>query len=127
VSSDWLTGKTLLTGRRYQSWDANRNFARDLLPRLEALPGVQAAALASALPLGYVDGGAISFTEDPNPPIGLRKVVTIISVTPDYFNAVGTPLIKGRVFDHRDTPMSARVAIVNLAEPLHSTLDPRPQ
>ena len=115
MSSDWLTGKTLLTGRRYQSWDANRNFARDLLPRLEALPGVQAAALASALPLGYVDGGAISFTEDPNPPIGLRKVVTIISVTPDYFNAVGTPLIKGRVFDHRDTPMSARVAIVNLA------------
>src|SRR5579862_5378328 len=110
-----LTGKTLLTGRRYQSSEANRNFAHDLLPRLEALPGVQAAALASALPLGYVDGGPVSFTEDPNPPIGLRKVLTIISVTPDYFHAVGTPLIKGRVFDHRDTPMSAPVAIVNLA------------
>jgi predicted permease len=114
-ANETLTGKTLLTGRRYQSWEANRNFANDLLPRLEALPGVQATALASALPLGYVDGGAVSFTEDPNPPIGLRKVVTIISVTPDYFHAVGTPLIKGRAFDHRDTPMSARVAIVNLA------------
>ena len=71
--------------------------------------------MASALPLGYVDGGPVSFTEDPNPPIGLRKVLTIISVTPDYFHAVGTPLIKGRVFDRRDTPMSAPVAIVSLA------------
>jgi hypothetical protein len=62
-----------------------------------------------------VDGGPVSFTEDQNPPIGLRKVLTIISVTPDYFHAAGTPLIKGRVFDQRDTPTSARVAVVNLA------------
>jgi predicted permease len=110
-----LTGKTLLTGKRYQSLEAHRNLAQGLLPRLEALPGVKTAALASALPLAHVDGGAISFSDNPNPPVGLRKVMTIISVTPDYFRAVGTPLFKGRAFDSHDTAMSARVAIVNLA------------
>lgn len=110
-----VTGETLLTARRFQSADARRNFNEGLLPRLEALPGVKAAALASALPLAHVDGDAISFSDDPNPPLAVRKVLTIISVTPDYFRAVGTPLFKGRVFDNRDTAVSARVAIVNLA------------
>ena len=110
-----LTGKTLLTGRRYQSPEAHRNFAQGLLPRLEALPGVKAAALASALPLAHVDGGAVSFNDNPDPAVGLRKVITIISVTPDHFRAVGTPLFKGRAFDNRDTAISARVAIVNIA------------
>lgn len=114
-ASQTLTGRTLLTGRRYQPAEARRNFTEGLLPRLQALPGVRAAALASALPLGRVDGDAISFNDDPNPPIALRKVVTIISVTPDYFRAVGTPLLQGRVFDSRDTAASARVAIVNRA------------
>lgn len=110
-----LTGTTLLTGRRYQSGDARLNFMHGLLPRLQALPGVQSAALATALPLAHVDGGAISFQDDPNPPIGLRKTITKISVTPDYFRAVGTPLLKGRAFDSQDSPITARVAIVNAA------------
>jgi predicted permease len=110
-----LTGKTLLTGSRYESPETHRGFVRDLLPRLEALPQVKAAALTSALPLAHVDGGAVSFEDNPDPPIGLRKVVTIICVTSDYFRAVGTPLLKGRVFDNQDTATSPRVAIVNLA------------
>jgi putative ABC transport system permease protein len=110
-----ITGKTLLTGRRYQSAEARRSFAQDLLPRLEALPQVKAAALASALPLAHVDGGAVSFDDNPNPPIGLRKVITILSVTQQYFRAAGTPLLKGRIFDNQDTAISPRVAIVNLA------------
>lgn len=113
--NDALTGKTLLTGRRYQSAEAHRSFVQELLPRLEALPQVKAAALASALPLAHVDGGAVSFNDNPNPPVGVRKVVTIISITPDYFRAVGTPLLQGRVFDNQDTAVSPRVAIVNLA------------
>ena len=36
-------------------------------------------------------------------------------MTSDYFRAVGTPLLKGRVFDNQDTATSPRVAIVNLA------------
>lgn len=114
-ASHTLTGKTLLTGTRYQHSDARRNFAQALLPRLATLPGVEAAALSSALPLAGVDGDAISFVDNPNPPLGVRKVMTIISVTPDYFRAVGTSLLKGRAFDGGDTAISGRVTIVNAA------------
>jgi predicted permease len=114
-ANNTLTGTTLLTSRRYQSGEARRNFTQALLPRLKALPDVEAAALASALPLAHVDQGAVSFHDNPNPPIGLQKPITIISVTPDYFRAVGTPLLQGRAFDLRDTALTARVAIVNLA------------
>jgi predicted permease len=110
-----LTARTLLTGHRYQSTAARRDFTENLLPRLQALPGAIVAALATALPLAHVDSGAISFQENPNPPIGLRKIVTMISVTPDYFRAVGTPLFQGRAFNSQDTAISAHVAIVNRA------------
>lgn len=110
-----LTGKALLTGNRYQSYDSRRSFAQNLLIRLQALPGVKTAALASALPLAHVDGGAVSFIDNPNPPIALRETITIISITPDYFRAVGTPILKGRSFARQDTAISARVAIVNRA------------
>ncbi|MGB9415535.1 MAG: ABC transporter permease, partial [Acidobacteriaceae bacterium] len=66
--SNTLTGTTLLIGPRYTSPAANhqfnpepqpmRRFVDDLLTRLQALPGVQSAAIASGLPLGRVDGSA---------------------------------------------------------------------
>ncbi|UWZ83188.1 ABC transporter permease [Occallatibacter riparius] len=110
-----VTGKTLLTGSRYQSADARRRFVKELMPRLQALPQVNAAALASSLPLAHVDGGPVSFDDNPNPPVAQRKVVTIIAVTPDYFRAIGTPLLKGRAFGNQDTASSPPVAIVNIA------------
>jgi len=114
-ANNTLTAKALLTGNRYLLPQARRNFAQNLLPRLGSLPGVKAAALASALPLANVDGGSISFDDNPDPPLGLRQTITTISVTPDYFRAAGTPLFQGRVFDSRDSAASARVAIVNRA------------
>jgi putative ABC transport system permease protein len=114
-ASNTLTGTTLLTGSRYQSGDARRNFDQALLTRLKVLPDVKAAALATALPLAHVDQGAVSFHDNPNPPIGVQKQITVISVTPDYFRAVGTPLLQGRAFDVHDTALTSRVAVVNLA------------
>jgi putative ABC transport system permease protein len=113
--SNTLTGVTLLGALRYQSVTASRNFAENLLPKLQALPGVESAALASSLPLGHVEGDAFALEDSPNPPLGARKVVGRISITPDYFRTVGTPLIRGRAFDVHDTSASAHVVIVNRA------------
>ncbi len=111
--SNTLTGVTLLGALRYQSVTARRNFAEQLLPKLQALPGVESAALASSLPLGHVEGDAFALEDTPNPPLGVRHVAGRISVTPDYFRTVGTPLIRGRAFDVHDTTASAHVVIVN--------------
>jgi putative ABC transport system permease protein len=124
--SDTLTGTTLLVGPHYEhpgehgmpdsSPDNIRNFIQNVLPRLQSLPGIKAAAIASALPLGWVDGTAISFgSPTPPPPIGARKVVPVISITSDYFEVVRSAILQGRPFTVDDTSTSPPVAIVNRA------------
>jgi predicted permease len=113
--SHTLTAVTLLSGNRYSSQEALQSFGDQLLPRLQALYGVQAAALTGALPLGPADGSEFTFEDNPNPPLGLRHDATTISITPDYFRAVGTPLIAGRPFNNDDSASSPSVVIVNRA------------
>jgi predicted permease len=116
--SNTLTGTTLLDSPHYTPpGEATRNFIRDLLARLRALPGVQSAAVASALPLQWAGTStAVTFGPPmPPPPIAARQSVTVISLTTDYFHAVGNPILQGRAFTIDDTATSSPVAIVNQA------------
>jgi predicted permease len=133
-ASDTLTGTTVLFGPRYQrpgndgipasSPDLVRNFIDDLLPRLQALPGVQSAAIASVLPLGEVHDTAVTFGPPaPPPPMAKWETVPNISVTPEYFRTVGTTIIQGRSFTVNDAAASPAVAIVNRAFAKHYFTD----
>jgi len=110
---DTMTATLLLQGSRYHSAGSVRSFSENLLPRLQALPGVQAAALSSTLPLDSTFALRFSLAEDPNPPFDSGHIVTSIFASPDYFRAVGTPLVGGRPFGGEDTASSPRVLIVN--------------
>ena len=100
------------------AWSKERamNFVDLLLLRLKALPGVNVAALTDRLP---VDPGepsaAIAYNGVPIPPLGERQVVMTTHVTPEYFRAVGTPILAGRGFNSSDNGTSPLVAIVNSA------------
>lgn len=109
-----LTGTTLLSGQRYQSPEEARRFAEQLLSRLETIPGVEVAALGQSLPLGRVDNDAFSI-ENANPPMGMADTAPRICVTPDYFRAVGTPILQGRPFTSDDNGTADPAVIVNLA------------
>src|SRR6185369_7652486 len=80
-----------------------------LLDRVKAIPGVEAAADASVIP---ITGAALNnnvWTENRD-----RKVNSSFSwVSPSYFATVRTPLLAGRDFDTSDTNTSVKVAIVN--------------
>jgi putative ABC transport system permease protein len=115
--SNTLTGVTLISGQQYDATPEKIwSFVNQLLPRLQALPGVRAAALATALPLEATSpNNAITPAGVPPPPIGTWSTVSLISITPDYFHVVGTPLREGRGFHIDDRDGAALVAIVNRA------------
>ena len=111
-----LTGVTLLSGQKYQSEQAQNSFAEQLVARLEDLPGTRAAAISSILPLDRYDARSAFMMEGaPKPPAGVRPSVPVISVTPGYFSAAGTPLLEGRTFNSADGPQMGLVAVVNRA------------
>jgi len=96
--------------------EKTRLFAQQLLPRLEAIPGVHAAAIGSALPLEHVyQGRGLAFGDGPPLPVGQRPIARIISISPEYFAATSTSLVQGRTFTSADHAGAVSVAIVNQA------------
>jgi predicted permease len=88
-------------------------FYRTLTERLSAVPRVEAVGLTESLPLG-LDGSDTS-VEIPGytPAEGEGMNINYSSVTPGYFDAIGTRILRGRDFTERDDSSTARVVIVN--------------
>jgi predicted permease len=111
-----LTMQTSLTGGRYDSTAKAENLVRQITQRIETLPGVQAAACSVVLP---VEGGIdLPFTiEGLAPPKGdlYNGDEQWRFVGPHYFTALRVPLLRGRVFDERDSGKAERVVVVNQA------------
>ena len=101
------------------------NFIEQIVERLKALPGVQAAAATDSLPL--TDFSRITPAQiEGRPPIDFRKAkpgevrpTSRPTVTLDYFNAMGIPVKNGRAFTSQDARPAAGVAIVNEAFEKH--------
>jgi putative ABC transport system permease protein len=91
-----------------------RNFLGQLLPRLRALPGVQAAGVTSTLPMQQIGPNtAVLPAEGPLPPPAEIQVFSAISITPEYFRTARTRILKGREFNEGDKASSPLVAVVS--------------
>jgi predicted permease len=87
-----------------------RAFYAQLLDRVRALPGVQSAALADHLPLGQMMRMAgVEIPGVTNEAVGIELAI----VAPGYFDAIGTPLLRGRDFTARDGEGAPAVVVVN--------------
>lgn len=109
-----LTLSVELPRTRYRGPDEWEPFFNRLIAELGSLPGVEAAAGVSGLPLNE-NGGSVGFHAEgqPVPRDNEHSYVIYRLVTPGYFNTIGIPLIDGRDFTAADRPASARVVIVN--------------
>ncbi len=109
-----ISGAMSLSGPRYAADDAARAFMSRSLEAIRQLPGVAAAGATTIVPMtgSYQSGVVIAegYVPRPGEPVvgGVRSVVT-----PGYFEAVGTPLVRGRYFDGRDETPSARSIVVD--------------
>jgi putative ABC transport system permease protein len=86
-------------------------FYQQVLERLQALPGVQSVGAVSRLPLA--GGNSSRSFSVPGNEKGYSADIRVS--TPDYFRAMGIPLLRGRSFSESDLGNSLNVAIVNEA------------
>jgi len=112
-SANVMTMYLQLPATRYGDIPKQTQFRRELLTRLNFLPGVQ-AAMVTDIPLGgnYVDH---SFVIDGRPPVavGAEPEVQTLSVMGNYFQVMQIPLRAGRDFTALDREGQPLVAIVN--------------
>ena len=108
-----LTASVTLPSRKYPEENQQSAFFQQLLEKVRALPGVQAAGASNVVPLGgdYVLGFVIE-GRPPLPP-GAGQSTNYYAVSADYFKAMGIPLLRGRVFTEQDTRNSTRVAVIS--------------
>jgi predicted permease len=95
---------------------ATRRFFRQLLERVEQLPGVTAAATTSLRPLSVSHSLSRFLVAGVPPPApGDYPVAQIRAVSPGYFHTLGISLVAGRAFAARDPDATLLPAIVNQA------------
>ncbi|HKO98500.1 MAG TPA: ABC transporter permease [Pyrinomonadaceae bacterium] len=89
--------------KKYETEQQRVAFFNQLLENIRGLPGVEASAAASGLPLGN-NGSQTSYTIEgqPPPPKDQTPLMELSLVTPDYFKAMNIPLKSGRFFTDRD-------------------------
>ena len=90
-------------------------FDRQLVTKIEALPGVQSVALASRVPLGFSPDSTSVRPEGYEPQAAESMETPHMVVTPNYFRTMEIPLVEGRDFAAQDNKNAQRVAIVNQA------------
>ncbi len=101
-----ISGADYPKDRRAQAYN-------QMLDRVRALPGVRSASMSGMTPISrrnwteslLIDGYIAKSERDTS--------VAYNSVTPGYFETMGTPLLLGRDFNPHDTAQSPHVAVVN--------------
>ena len=90
-------------------------FYRRLIEQVGAIPGVKAAGATSKIPLSREDlfGAKFEVEGRPGPPRFPESYAPILWISPDYFKAMGIPLLQGRMFTEADRQQSPPVLIIN--------------
>lgn len=99
---------------------------RQIAENTRRIPGVTAAAVVSQPPLSAGGNGNGLIPEGKAFDIRNMILARLRIVTPGYFNAIGTPIIKGRAFDDHDMRSGQKVMIISrsLAETFWPGQDP---
>jgi len=101
-------------------------FFKELLARVNRLPGVKGAAVVSHLPLGGNNTNSGLLIEGRTWPRDELPLADDRLVSADYFRVLGIHLVRGRTFTPRDVESSLHVAVINesLARRFFSHTDP---
>ena len=109
-----LTMRIALSGNRYGREEEMRSFYEQLLSEVEALPGIQGAAMVDVPPTLnfrrrslFIDGQVVTG--------GLQQPVGVTATaSQDYFQVAAISILRGRGFTSRDASDAPKVAVVSM-------------
>jgi putative ABC transport system permease protein len=121
-----LTLATSLPVAGYRTGADVRGFYTRLMERLASIPGVAAAGASTDLPLGVRERRASTIENERDATRDLSHAVANEWVIGQYFDALGIPLKRGRVFTPQDDSSAEPVIVINetLARRFWSDDDP---
>ena len=111
---DVLTMRVAISPARYPD-ERPRDFYREALTRLRALPGIESAAAAASLPMIGIPRGGTRFHElgTPERPVNDRPSTVVRMVAPGYFRTLRIPVLRGREFTDADNANPMAGFVVN--------------
>ena len=112
---------------RYPTDNDVRSFTNRTLQAIRSVPGVTQAGGTTIIPLSGSHSDSVVIAEGYQMKPGESLVSPMLmNVTPGYFEAMGTPLVRGRYFDDHDNETAPLAAIVDesLAQKFWPGIDP---
>src|SRR5262245_47078113 len=109
-----LTFDVSLSSKEFSEASKVRLFFKQFHERIEALPGLQAAATTSLLPLSGNDNESQFFVANrPKPSPSELPLAMFYITSPGYLTAMKIPLLQGRFFEETDVLTSAPVMVID--------------
>ena len=109
-----LTMRLTLPAARYGAEGQRAQFFCRFFQQVDALPGVEPAGAISFLPLtGLGAATSMEIVGQPIPPKGQEPVADVRVITHDYLEAMGVPLLKGRLFNEQDAADAKGRVVIN--------------
>ena len=114
-TADIMTARVGLTAGTYiEKWEQAR-FWESLVERIEAQPGIDAAAVTTSLPGHFSADGPLSVEGRDYGDAGTRPFVQWVTASPTFFEAFRLGALQGRLLDTRDRAESMPVTVINEA------------
>jgi putative ABC transport system permease protein len=113
VARVWLPIPNDPSTNPYPKIEDRTRLFREILRRVQALPGVNSAAISTAVPLSRSGTPTPVSVESRSIGAGDKTLAEVVAVSPDYFRTLETPLDQGRFFTEADQPGAAITALVD--------------
>ncbi|HEV8366366.1 MAG TPA: ABC transporter permease [Pyrinomonadaceae bacterium] len=104
-----LVAEVVLPKTKYANETRQGAFFQQLLERIKTVPDVESAAGTTNLPLSGTNMVFMASVDGSDS----RLPASFRSISPDYFQVMRVPLLRGRYFDDRDTASSPAVVVIN--------------
>jgi putative ABC transport system permease protein len=112
-SESLLTFRVPLAAPRYNARTATDVLQR-LMGSLARRGDVEAVAYGSCVPIsGGCNRTLMTFPDRPAPTPGTDNSVEVLWASPEYFDTLGIPIVRGRGFSDRDRPGQPKVVVIN--------------